>query len=295
MEGTKYNDKVTGTVHDDSIDVLSGSDEVEAKGGNDFIVGGEGSDKLAGNEGADTIFGDVQYGDDTPSEPTADNSWGTAQSVYEYTASADKTETVTHSVRLGNYLVDNSGSINAKFTLIESYAAIYIELTDSNGNVVDKVPANISGTGEVSLDYTYSNQKFGDDQLITFNLVDNSGNTITDISSVEIIANHIYDDTIEGGDGDDTIFGQQGEDTIYGGKGNDFLDGDINNDTIHGGDDNDVIIGGDGNETLYGDAGADTLLGSDGNDIIYGGEGDDLLLGELGDDKLDGGDRKSVV
>jgi len=97
-------------------------------------------------------------------------------------------------------------------------------------------------------------------------------------------------DTVYAGLGDDVVFGGTGDDSVYGGAGNDTLLGETGHDSLYGGDGDDLIDGGAGDDVLHGDAGNDTLLGGAGNDFMDGGAGDDLIVGGAGADTLRGGE-----
>ena len=90
MEGTKHDDVIVGTSQDDNINSRAGNDTIETQGGNDFVAAGEGSDVISSGEGADTVLGDVEYETNQEStEPSTDDSWGNAHTVYEFDQSSE--------------------------------------------------------------------------------------------------------------------------------------------------------------------------------------------------------------
>ncbi|MEJ6059972.1 calcium-binding protein, partial [Aliivibrio salmonicida] len=179
MEGTKYNDIITGTSEDDNVNAQSGSDQVEGLAGNDHVAGGEGSDVISGGEGHDVIFGDVEH---TPVIEESDNagnnsnndSWGTSQSVYQFTSNESEipAEEVTHSARLSNYLVDDVGNITTKFTLNTVLTTVIVELTDQNGNVIKTVQAPVDENGNIDIDISFTADEVVGDQIINVTLKD---------------------------------------------------------------------------------------------------------------------------
>ncbi|WP_043612143.1 VCBS domain-containing protein, partial [Ensifer sp. ZNC0028] len=110
---------------------------------------------------------------------------------------------------------------------------------------------------------------------VTFTLVQSSGETDADLSSVGL--------------GEEDYRNMEG---VIGSDFNDRLYGSAYGDILAGGAGNDTLSGNGGNDTLYGDAGNDTLIGGSGDDILYGGVGVDRLTGGSGDDTfvLDAGD-----
>ena len=90
------------------------------------------------------------------------------------------------------------------------------------------------------------------------------------------------DDDLTGTAGVDNISGLGGNDQIRGLGGNDRLDGGDGNDKLDGGADNDTLIGGAGNDTLTGGLGADAMTGGAGSDFYYVDNAGDRVIETAG-------------
>ena len=244
LEGSSYNDWLTGDNNDNEIHGRNGNDRLEGNAGNDALYGnfnddalygGEGDDFLEGGLGADILDGgegeDTAYYDSYP-PPTfrrgvrVDLSNTEAQQDFE----------------------TNSFGFNA-----------------NDNEAVGDVLTNIENIeGSRLNDWLTGNYQ---------------NNILRGLAGNDRLEGGMGADTLYGGAGADTLEGGIGNDELYGDAGTDTLEGGVGADTLYGGAGADTLEGEVGADTLYGDAGADTLEGGMGNDELYGGAGADTLVG----------------
>jgi Ca2+-binding RTX toxin-like protein len=98
-------------------------------------------------------------------------------------------------------------------------------------------------------------------------------------------------DTYFGGRGDDILRESINTDTII--SSNDEMNGGPNRDFIEGNEGDDILRGQEGSEHL-GTTQA-TMFGDQGNDKLYGGLGEDAMQGEEGTDEHYGGDNNDYI
>jgi Ca2+-binding RTX toxin-like protein len=281
VEGTLWNDTITGDDHGDILLGVLGNDTIYGGAGDDILIGGGanvfgppgGGNLIYGGGGADSVIGgsgaDQLYGGD--GDDTLDGGQG------------DDTLDGGAGTNTANYAVAGGG--------------LTIDLAISG-------PQHTGGSGF--------------DTLVNIqNLI---GSRFDDMLRGDANANSLNggagDDTLIGGGGNDTLVGGGGNDTasyvdsfsgvnvslaLQGapqatGDGNDTLIGFQNlqgsgHDDVLTGDANaNLIEGNDGNDTLFGGGGADTLFGGAGNDVLNAGASGPgqfvLLDGGLGNDTL---------
>ena len=272
IEGTDFNDDITGDAGDNVLDGGLGDDVLNGGGGNDTLEGGSGDDVLDGGDGDDIINGGagddiilggggtdtIDGGDGIDTNSFADIGTGVTASILDGTASY--------------------GLVNETFTNIENLTG-----SDFNDTLEGGIDDNVLDGGA------------GDDRILgrsgddTINGGEGDDTLFGNFGS-DIVSGGLGNDTVSGGSGDDQVFGDEGDDILLGGAGLDLLQGGDGNDTLDGGADNDGLDGGSGDDVLDGGDGDDVLSGGTGNDTLIGGAGDDILQGGGGTDTIDGGD-----
>ncbi len=319
IEGSNYNDNLTGNL------------------GNNIILGAAGDDRINGGAGADTLDGGA--GNDTVSYvnstagvkvniETNVASGGFAEgdriSNFEHIEGSNYNDELTGN-SADNYIVGGSGNdiISGNAGRDTIYGGEGDDII-SGGNSGDKLDggngidtlsyANSPSYVRVNLQENATSNGFAaDDKIANFENIE--GSNYADYLSGNSANNVIYGgasgDTISGDGGNDTIIGGSGADNINGGDGidtisyitsgekinislllNRFSGGDAENDTVAGVENvigsnyNDIIAGNSGNNALIGGSGNDTIAGNDGDDSIDGGAGIDNLTGGFGNDKF---------
>jgi Ca2+-binding RTX toxin-like protein len=298
VEGSKYNDTITGS---------SADNQLTGGAGNDTLDGGAGADQLRGGDGNDTLTIDS-------SDTVVDG--GNGIDTVNLTGNG-----MTFNLAFSNIEIANGTGGNDQ---IDGSVGTTGPLTLNGNGGSDTLTGGSSGDT--------INGGDGDDSLFG----NGGADTINGGPGIDFINSGDGDDTIHGdsendtifaGDGVDTIFGDagneyafggNGNDTMTGGTGTDYLIGDDNdpantsvtgNDTLNGGDDNDTLIGGYGSDTLNGDAGDNALYGDfddvnagtgatpqpGSDDILNGGPGNDFMFGGGGDDTLNGGNGNNTL
>ncbi|WP_416900382.1 MAG: hypothetical protein ACMVY4_00765 [Minwuia sp.] len=256
VQGSAFNDLLTGTNDDDTVSGNAGADSLEGNDGNDLLSGGAGDDTLAG------AIGGTGSGNDT-----LDGGAGIDLASY-----ASATAGITASLSLGTVTGDVSVG-NDSITGVENVIGSTFNDTitgDDNANLIignegfDSLnggAGNDTLTGGASFDFIFGG---ADDDVI-----DAAGGG-------DFVNSGFGDDLVDAGDGDDTVTAVDGNDTVTGGAGSDLLIGGNGNDQLDGGADNDSVLGGNDSDTLDGGDGDDTLFGDAGADLIRGGAGDDF-------------------
>ena len=281
LEGSLFNDTLTG---DD------GSNTIYGDNGNDIIQGGGGSDTLFGGNGKDT----------------ASYAGATAAVNVNLLLAGTMQDTGGGGVDVLNEFENLTGS---KFndTLIGDDLANVL----SGGNGNDMLTGGLGndtldgGAGTDTADYSIAAS------AITVNLISNSVQNTGGAGSDVLLGI----ENVIGSNFNDILTGNDLANALTGGTGNDILSGGLGNDMLYGGDGSDIasyasatagvkvslaIAGAQstlsagtdtltGIEHLTGSAFDDSLTGDGGNNILTGNAGNDTLVGGLGDDTLNGG------
>ncbi|MGX1790466.1 beta strand repeat-containing protein, partial [Bosea sp. NPDC055332] len=275
IEGSLYNDTLTGDAGDNII---------KGYGGSDVIEGGAGADTLDGWADNPGQFDTVSYAGSSAAVSmnfvtgvhTGGDAAGDVLTEFEIIAGS----------AFGDTFVANAG------TEITSYRGgagndLYI-FNDLNGSVTELAG---EGTDEVRTSVNY---------ILSANVENLTYTGTGNFSGGGNADNNI----ITGGTGNDSLSGNGGNDTLIGGDGNDLL---------QGGTGADLLIGGSGTDTAYyvnaatgvtvnlatgvhtGEAQGDVydsieiITGSNFGDILIGDAGDNRLNGSLGSDLIEGG------
>ncbi len=251
IQGTIFNDIISGTAKDDLINGLSGNDFITGKAGKDTLNGGIGRDFLQGNQGNDWLTGgqgsDTLYG-------------GKDNDSLDGGTSAD--------LLFGN---------NGNDSLNGGEGKDFLQGNDGNDFLAGGLGSdtlyggknNDTLKGDAGMDLLFGNK--GNDSL-------NGG------EGKDFLQGNDGNDFLAGGLGSDTLYGGKNNDTLDGGAGTDLLFGNKGNDVLNGGNGKDFLQGNGGADSLHGDAGDDILYGGKGNDTLAGGAGTDILYGNKGND-----------
>ena len=176
MEGTKHDDVIIGTSEDDAINSRSGNDEIETKEGDDFVAAGEGSDTVNAGDGNDIVLGDVEYQpQENAEQPTndtseTDDSWGKEHTVLTVDNSNNAGEPApeqgTHSVKLNDFVVNDTVSTSTSVGGLEQHEEVTIQITDVDGNVAGEQTAKVNDDQTVSVDIELAKEVLGELGLI---------------------------------------------------------------------------------------------------------------------------------
>ena len=227
VEGSMYDDMLSGTRGDNKLWGLGGNDELSGDRGTDMLYGGDGMDMLYGGDGDDTLEGG--YGAD---ELTG----GDGDDTAAYTGSMMGVTVRLHARQaMGG---DAEGDTWGDVTTVE-YENPDPEAPRDEATLEETVPDIVNLTGSNMADILA-----GDSRI----------NTIRGMGG---------DDKIYGGPGggDDMLHGGMGNDMLFGGIGNDDLHGDAGDDMLNGGAGADDFFGGAGSDTIYADRDDTTING----------------------------------
>jgi Ca2+-binding RTX toxin-like protein len=321
LDGSRYNDVLTGDDGANRIWGESGADIINGRGGQDVIDGGSGNDTLKGGGGADRLYGGE--GIDTASylESGAGvfvsleggaGSGGDAEGDRLY-----RIENLTGSMHNdvlwgddgangflaqdGNDTLKGFGGSDRLFGMGGNDMINGGEGADTiDGGVGVDTASYMDSTAGVSVSLATGRGNGGEAE----------GDTL---SGIENLTGSQHADVLGGDDGANTLAGLAGNDSLSGGRGADTLDGGNGNDTLKGGGGADTLNGGADIDTasyqgsgtgvsvsLLSGAGAggdaegdvlnsiENLTGSLYNDTLWGNDGANELRGLGGNDTLKG-------
>uniref|UniRef100_UPI00345BED6D beta strand repeat-containing protein n=1 Tax=Aquabacterium sp. TaxID=1872578 RepID=UPI00345BED6D len=315
LEGSEFNDELTGDANANVLSGAPGDDVLHGMGGNDTLIGGAGADTLDGGDGLDTAdYTNSNEAVQVDLSGASANSGGDA---------------------VGDVFIGVEAVVGSRYsdTLIGDAGDNTLDGGRGNDRLEGGAGADklIGGDGLDIADYTHSTQAvYVDLGAGTATGGDAQGDTLT---SIEGAAGTEFDDTLLGSSSANVLEGLGGNDRLEGGAGNDTLSGGAGNDVLTGGQGADLIDGGVGNDTAYysassravqvvlndsgatvasvgGDAegdvltGVENLMGSSLDDTLRGnaqvnrlegGAGDDVLEGAGGGDVLVGGDGQDTA
>jgi len=328
IEGSGFNDILTGT---SGINIMTGGS------GADILYGGLGDDTLNGGDGDDILDGGIMRGSSTPTGNDIINGGDGDDTIiysYEFTSSTD-IDAVDGGAGMDTYVIS---TLTVSGRTVDLTAGTLVWNGNLRGTLANIENVTVNGPVTVIGDG-------GDNVIIGTSAT--HGNYFSGLDGNDTINGGGGDDTLSGGDGNDVLNGGNGNDELNGGTGNDTIDVGDGVDIVNAGDGSDFIIGGAGadnidgnggvdtlsyssssagvmadlilgtglggdaegdalfrienlqgsqfNDTLIGDASANVLEGSDGNDTLIGDDGNDTLIGGLGDDTLSSGNADDVL
>ena len=289
LNGSIYNDTLTGS--DDA-------DFICASAGNDTINGGAGKDLLLGNDGDDRFS---QF--DLSSSDTFEG--GSGVDTLDYSALQGPASVI---VSVSVLLLDGGQDGAAVKSKNGKPASDKMDTIRDVENVIgtkndDQLSGNGAnnrlegGAGNDTLGGTYGNDTLlggaGDDQLIQSSIEGSTtfdgGDDLDQINySVDVVGSSIVADLSTGrviklqdliAGGTDTLISIE---LFHGSSGNDSISGSARAEYINGQDSNDTINGLGGDDYLCGGGGNDILNGGTGNDVLRGDAGNDLYVFDRG-------------
>ena len=308
LQGTGFNDTLTGDNGANSLSGEDGNDSLVGLDGNDTLNGGNGNDTLIGGAGADVLIGGAGAADvasyRTALETVSGNGIGVIASLIPVTG-VTTTNDAAGDTYSGIEVLEGS---NYNDQLIGDNNANTLLGGDGNDTLEGLNGADVlnGGTGINTASYEHA----GTAILASLtNSANNTGAAATGDTYINIqnLIGSINDDTLigdsnanilNGGDGNDTLEGMGGADSLIGGAGTNTASYEHANagvvatlTTLPG-----VTAIGDAAGDVYtniqnltGSAYADLLIGDGGANSISGGIGNDTLEGMAGADTLDGG------
>ncbi|WP_281276203.1 choice-of-anchor L domain-containing protein [Aliishimia ponticola] len=310
LDGSHFDDTLTGDAQGNTIRGLSGSDTIDGGAGNDILIGGLGADAITG--GAGTDWADYTDGDGVAVFLTGGPGTGS-------TADGD-TLTEVENLR-GSDGTDFLGGDDGDNILAPMLSGGSLDAVDGLGT---------DDEDTLQLDYSRNDWGLGVVGGLTLGRFERfafDGSTLLDgvafarIENFEITGT-MRDDDIETGDGDDRLYLGGGDDTVDSGSGTDTVLAQEGNDTVRYESDDDtplfLLDGGrdtDGISLLLRDvtedmqvrAGGDTainlilstgasVVNFENLDLIRTGEGADLIEQTgISDNELYGGGNADLI
>jgi Ca2+-binding RTX toxin-like protein len=289
LEGSEFNDTLTGTATSNFLFGGDGADTFHAGAGADFMIGGAGNDVYDVDDAGDQIF------------EAANEGFDSVHATRDYTLT-DNVETLYLEGAAVLGIGNNSANTiegNALNNVIEGRGGGDVISGGAGADTIDGGEGDDSLYGGGGGDTVLAGG--GDDRVYLgagVNFADGgAGDDSLDYSALGAVAIAVnltlstarhggVDDTISGFE---NVTGGAGENTLIGNGANNWLTGGDDDDWLEGADGNDVLIAGESDDRLDGGAGDDSLNARGGDDTGFGGAGNDFLQGAEGDDTLSGG------
>jgi len=306
IDGSKFDDTLSGSVGRNSIFGNDGDDTLLSSSENDTYNGGSGVDTLDFSPATNLVIADLSLS----SNQVINDGFGDKDSIIAGTIEVLKGSTFDDTLSgdaNANTFIGNSGSD-------QLYGKGGDDSLDGGGDddfldggsgddILDGGTGNdnlYGGSGNDSLigdgagndtAYYFFNDgsgRVGSGVTASLSLGGTStgldGDGGTDIyTNIDNITGSRFNDILEGDGntnilngvtGNDSLSGLAGVDTLYGGDGNDSLSGGADNDRLEGGSGVDTLEGGIGNDAEFGQGGNDTFIAGDGSDTLDGGSHD---------------------
>ncbi|MGB0747408.1 MAG: VCBS domain-containing protein, partial [Magnetospiraceae bacterium] len=321
INGTIYDDTLTGDVNPNSIFGGQGSDLIDGAGGSDTIFGQTGNDTILGGSGDDLIAGDA--GDDSLVGGDANDTLvgGTGNDDLiggagndSLTGGGGNDDFVFLSSAGGGLDIITDFTGGSDLLIIDSAGFGGIGTVDGS-NFVTNPAGNASADGNTRFIYDQAADELWYDadgtggiapvQIAVFTNDPNLDNTdfqvevnynnILGTAGAELLVGTAGADSISALSGDDTLRGLTGNDILDGGAGNDYASyntspGAVNVNLLAGTAQDgygttDTLIN---IERVRGGTGNDTIQGDANNNRVLGGGGADSIVGDAGGDYLRG-------
>ena len=265
IEGSAFNDTLTGN---------SGRNSLRGLGGNDTIIGGAGSDTIEGGAGADTLDG----GSGSPFEIDrliyTNSTARVVISLIDSTASGGEAE--------GDTIANFEGILASNFNDVLF-----------GSNVVNEIYGN--GGDDVIFGFAGNDQLFGGDGNDFLEggagadiLGGGAGiDTLRYVGSPSGIIINLDNNTSSGGDAAGDIFSGFDIENVIGSEFADTITGSFADNRLEGGSGNDTLFGLGGNDVLIGGAGADIMDGGFENDVYFVDNAGDIVTEAFSDGGYD--------
>ncbi|MFL6632849.1 MAG: beta strand repeat-containing protein [Massilia sp.] len=272
LNGSNYNDNLTGDANDNAIQGNAGDDTLQGGAGNDTLTGGLGNDTYYVDSAGDVVAEDVGAGTDTVNSTLA-----------AYTLGAD--------VEYGRIAATGAASLTGNALANTLYAGAGDNVLDGAGGADTVSYADAKAAVTVSLAVTTAQA---------------TGGSGTDtLASIDNLTGSTYDDRLTGNTLANVLDGGAGADTLAGGLGNDTYYVDSAGDVV-------VEAAGGGTDTVYSTAaaytlgaeveyvrivaaGAASITGNALANTLYAGAGDNVLNGAGGSDTVSYADATAGV
>ena len=315
INGTPYDDQLSGTTGADVINGYDGSDILYGDAGNDTLNGGNGLDDLEGGAGNDYLNGGADFDfasyilataavnvslATTMAQNTGGagidtlvNIEGLIGSAYNDTLTGDGNLNILDGGAGRDTLIGGGGDDILSVSKISDYVAgeYYDGGSGYNGLILtgwsyDLSTSTLVNIQELDCDGTVlvaASQLNGLLYLNTAAVTIKTAGT-ANLSGCEVWTNQFYLGVpgitlnLAGSTGAGHV--------INGSSGGDSVTGSLQVDTIYGNAGNDALGGGGGADYIYGGDGDDTIDGGDGSDILYGDAGNDTISGGGGNDQI---------
>ena len=297
-------ENIEGSVYDDVLTGADGANRLDGSSGNDVLEGGAGADRLDGGAGEDWLS--YAGSDGAVSVRLYDGYAGRGHAEGDTFSGFENLRGSAYADRLAG-----TGRANR----LDGGAGNDQLRGGSGDDVLDGGAGADHLDGGAGADWlSYAGSAAG----VAVNLEDGAGaggDAEGDvIADVENIAGSDYEDTLTGDAGANRLTGADGDDALRGGGSDDILDGGPGADRLDGGTESDTVLyrhsdaavtvnleagtGAGGHaegdeladvENIEGSAYDDVLTGADGANRLDGSSGNDVLEGGAGADRLDGG------
>jgi len=327
LEGSAFNDTLSGNGLVNTLWGGAGDDVLEGKGGADILIGGVNKDDINPNDHNNTasyasstagiVVSLIPASASTPSVNTGDAAGDTYFNIRNLLGSSSNDTLIgdnkanTLSGGGGDDLLEGKegadrldGGTNLTGGDTASYAQAAMSIITSLTDVATLVQDSLNWT---TLTFSGDSDSKDDTYVNVENLLGSDHNDILIGDSVNSVTGATGVNTITGGLGDDTMEGLGGGDHLYGGDGTDTVSYDhatgyiISSLTTSFSQGAPVVQAGDAGDASHVTAGdtyssIENMIGSRFNDTLIGDGGVNVINGGFGDDKLEGmGDGDKLI
>ena len=232
--------KIVGTSKIETLEGTRFNDDISGFGGNDTIIASKGNDLLNGGNGNDTV----------------DYSFLNTPITLERAGRIDKGSGETDQILEVETIIGNKNEVNSidGSTGTSGQTSFRVGL-DRNELTVFNVPK----LGDLDFKIFNFTNVIGTDNSDSID-GDNKNNEIIGKQGNDSLRGRQGNDLLRGKEGNDVIDGNRDNDLLFGGSGNDLLRGGSGNDDLRGGRGSDTLVGGSGIDTLKGASGRDEFL-----------------------------------
>jgi len=260
LNGSNFNDTLTGDANANVLDGLAGNDKLSGNAGNDTLIGEAGNDTMSGGAGNDKLTG--LTGDDSLNGGTGNDSMDGGAAGNDTASYADAPAAVTVSLARQGAAQNTIGAGVDTLSNFENLtgSAFNDTLTgDSKANMLNGLAGNDTLNGGLGND------------------VMDGGAAGSDTASYADAGTAVSVSLAQQGSAQDTV--GAGTDTLTNFEN---LTGSARNDTLTGDGNGNILSGLAGNDVLTGNAGNDTLMGGAGSDMLFGNAGTDSFVFDAG-------------
>ncbi len=259
IDGTDFNDSLTGDANANRLRGLSGDDILIGGDGDDNIITDDGQDKVTPGAGADSVnlTQSATQESDYESNMVSGKLSEWSNDTIEYMGytdflvvegSSEKAELTTKSANELDVKLDSSSAFEIRDPVFGTSTSDIVQQF-SGGNLVLSYKGASLDSDAVAAHFTSPTPVTG-------------GSTATEVN--DLLVGSSKNDRLSGRAGDDVLHGLAGADVLTGDNGDDALLGGDGNDWLYAGAGNDIIVSGPGiADVAYGQSGADTHVFGD--------------------------------